>query len=66
MVYYEPIKLTIDIPELAKVIFNVIIQYYSLFNLIISNRGLLFIFKFISLLCYFFGIKYRLLTVFYP
>ena len=46
MVYYELVKVIIDALELAKVIINIVIWHYSLPNVIISNIGLLFIFKF--------------------
>ena len=65
MIYYKPIKITINTPELAKVILNVVVWYYDLFNLIIFDKSLLFTFKFWLLLCYFFGIKQKLFIVFY-
>ena len=57
IVNYKLVKATINIFELVEVIFNVIVWRYSFFNLIISNRGLQFTFKFWLLLCYFFDIK---------
>ena len=30
MIYYEPIKVTINIPSLAKVIINVVVCYYGI------------------------------------
>ena len=33
IVHYEPIEITIDTPGLAKIIINVVLQEYSLFNL---------------------------------
>ena len=57
IVYYELVKITINTPGLAKVIFNMIVQYYGLFNSIMSNKSLLFTSKFWSLLYYFLGIK---------
>ena len=65
MVHYKPVKVIIDAPGLAKVIINIVIRHHSLLDLIITNRGLLFISKFWSLLCYFLGIKQRLFTAFY-
>ena len=56
IVYYEPVKVTINVPRLA----NVVVWNHGLSNLIITNRGLLFTSKFWALLCYFFGIKRRL------
>ena len=55
MIYYEPVKVTINAPKLAKVTFDMVVWRYDLPDLIVSNRGLLFIFKFWSLFCYFFG-----------
>ena len=37
MVHYKPVKITIDVSGLAKVIINVIVRYYSLFDSIITN-----------------------------
>ena len=66
MVYYEPVKVAIDILGLAKVILEVIVWHYTFSNSIVFNRSLLFTSKFWSLLCYFLGIKRRLFTAFYP
>ena len=66
MVHYEPVKITIDAPDLVKVKLDVVIWHHDLFNLIVFDKNLLFTSKFWSLLCYFFGIKRRLLTVFHP
>ena len=66
MVYYEPVKVTIDAPRLADVIINEVVQYYGLPDSIISNRGAIFMSKFWSSLYYFLGIKRRLSTVFHP
>ena len=65
MVHYELVKMTIDAPGLAKIIIDVVVRQYSLSGSIITNRGLLLIFKFWSLLCYFLGVKRRLATTFY-
>ncbi len=66
MVYYEPVKVTIDDPGLTKVIFDVIVRYHGLPNSIVSDRGLVFTSKFWSLLCYFLRIKRKLSTAFHP
>ena len=66
MVHYEPVKVTIDAPGLAKVIINVVVRHHGLPDSIVTNRGSLFTSKFWSLLCYFLGIKRRLSTTFYP
>ena len=65
MVYYKPVKVTIDAPELAEVILDVVVQHHGLPNSIVSNRGLLFTSEFWSSLCYFLSIKQRLSTAFY-
>ena len=65
MIYYNSEKIIVNALQLVKVIFNMVIWLYNLFNSIVSNKGLLFIFKFWLLLCYFFAIKQRLFTAFY-
>ena len=65
MIYYEPIKTTIDTPGLAEVTFNVVVWHHSLLDLIVSNKSLLFISQFWLLLCYFLGIQQRLSTAFH-
>ena len=64
MVHYEPVKITIDAPGLDEVIINVVVRHHGLPDSIMTDRGTLFTSKFWSLLCYFFGIKRRLSTVF--
>ena len=66
MVYYEPVKVSIDAPGLAKVILDVMVWHYALSDLIMYDRGSLFISKFWSTLCYFISIKRRLSTAFHP
>lgn len=46
IVYYELVKIIIDTLELGKVIFNMIIWYQNVHNLIIIDRNLFFISKF--------------------
>lgn len=65
MIYHEPIKIIINILRLAKVVSNMVVQYYGFLNLIISDKNWLFILKFYLLLYYFFKIKRRFLIVFY-
>ena len=57
MIYYELIKIIINILGLKKVIIDIIIRYHKFLNSNIINKSLLFISKFWSLLYYFFGIK---------
>ena len=66
MVYYVPVKVTIDIPGLAKVIINVIAYYYRVLKSIVTNQGSFFISKFGFLLYYFLKIKQKLFTAFQP
>ena len=66
MVHYKPVKVTIDTPELAKVIINGVVRHHDLPDFIVSDWCSVFNSKFWSLLCYFLGIKQRLFTVFNP
>ena len=66
MVHYERVKVTINAPGLAKVIFDVVVRHIELSNSIVTDRSLLFTSKFWSLLCYFLRVKRRLSTAFYP
>ena len=66
IVYYKPVKVTINVTRLVKVIIDVVVQHHSLQTSIISNRRAIFMSKFWSLLSYFFGIKRRLSTTFHP
>ena len=66
MVYYEPVKIIIDVPDLTKVIIDVVMHYYRVPKSIIMDQDLLFTSKFWSTLCYFLGIKKKLFTTFHP
>ena len=66
MVYYEPVKITIDAPGLAEVIIDIVVRHHNLLDSIVTDRGSLFTSKLWSLLCYFLGIKRRLSTAVYP
>ena len=46
MVHYEPVKVTINAPELAEIIINVVVRHHGLPDSIISDRGAIFTFKF--------------------
>ena len=65
MIHYEPAKITIDAPGLAKVISDVVVWHYGLLESIMSDRDSLFTLKFWLLLCYFLDIKQKLSTAFY-
>lgn len=64
MIYYEPAKVTIDTLGLIKIIINIEISHYDLFNSNISNRNSVFISKFWLWLYYFLRIKKSLSTIF--
>ena len=66
MVYYKPVKVTIDAPGLAEVIINVVVRHHDCPDSIVTDRGSLFTSKFWSSLCSFLGIKPRLSIAFYP
>ena len=66
MVHYKPVKVTINALGLAKVILDMVVRYYDFLNLMVSDRGSLFSSKFWLSLCYFFDIKQRPSTAFYP
>ena len=66
MVYYEPVKITIDVSGLAKVIIHIVLWHHGLLDSIITDWGSLFSLKIWSSLCYFLGIKRRLFTAFHP
>ena len=66
IVHYEPVKVTINASSLAKVIIDMVVCYHKVPESIVTDQGSLFISKFWSLLCYFLGIKKKLLTVFHP
>ena len=65
MVYYKPVKVTIDVPGLTEVIIDVVVRHHGLLDLIVTDRRSLFTSKFWSSLCYFLGIKQRLSTAFH-
>ena len=46
IVYYEPVKVIINTPGLAKVIIDEIVRYCGVFEAIVIDQGLLFISKF--------------------
>ena len=66
MVYYEPVKVTINASSLVEIIIDVVVRHHGLPNSIITNQESLFTSKFWLLLCYFLGIKQKLSTTFHP
>ena len=65
IIYYEPVKVTINALGLAKIIINVVMRHHGLLDSIVIDRRSFFISKFWSLLCYFLSIKQRLSIAFY-
>ena len=57
IVHYIPVKVMINISDLAKVIINIIVRHHGVLESIVTDQGLLFTFKFWSLLYYFIEIK---------
>lgn len=57
IVYYKLVKVIINYPGLAKVVFNVVVWHHDLSYSIVSDCDLLLISKFWSILCYFLKIK---------
>ena len=57
MVYYKLIKVIINALSLVKIIIDVVIRHYGIFDLIIIDWRLLFNSKFWSLQCLFLDIK---------
>ena len=66
IVYYKPVKVTINALELAEIILDVVVWHHGLADSIMTDKGSLFTLKFWSSLCYFFGIKQNLSTAFHP
>ena len=66
MMHYKPVKVTIDAPGLAEIIIDMVVPHHGLPNSVVTDRGSLFTSKFWSSICYFLGVKQKLLTAFYP
>ncbi len=66
MVYYKPVKVTINASSLAEVIIDMVVRHHGVPESIVTDRGSLFTSKLWSLLCYFLGIKKKLSTTFHP
>lgn len=65
IIYYKPIKVSIDASALIEIIIKMIIWYHGLSNSIISDCNLVFTSKYWLLLFYFFKIKQKLSIAFY-
>lgn len=57
IVHYESVQVTINVLKPAEVIINIVVQYHSFSDFIISDRKAIFTSKFWFLLYYFLGIK---------
>ncbi len=66
IVYYEPVKVTINVPGLVEVIITIVVCYYWILELIVIDWDLFFTSKFWSSLWYFLEIKKKLFTALYP
>ena len=66
MVHYKLVKVTINTPDLAEIIIDVVVRYLGLPDSIVTDQASLFTSKFWLLLCYFLSIKQKLSTTFYP
>ncbi len=66
IVQYKPVKITIDALSLSGVIIDVVVRHQGLPDTIVSDYGSVLTSKLLVLFCYFFGIKRRLSTAFYP
>ena len=42
IVYYKPVRMTITVPVLVEVIFNIVVRYHGLPNSIVSDHGSVF------------------------
>ena len=65
IVYYKPVKVSIDASGLTKVIIDMVVRHYDLLDSIISDQRAIFLSKFWSSFCYFLDIKQRLFTAFH-
>ena len=65
MVYYEPVKITMNAPGLAEVIIDVVIWHHGVPDSMVTDRSSLFTSKFWLSLSYFLGIKRRLSIAFH-
>ncbi len=66
IVYYDPVKVTINAPGLAEVIIDVVLCHHGVPESIVTDRGSLFTSKFWSSLYYFLDIKKKLSIAFHP
>lgn len=60
------LKVTINAPNITKVIFDVVVWYHNISVSIVIDKGLLFTSEFWSSLCYFFSIKQKFSSAFDP
>lgn len=65
MVHYNLVKVTIDIPGLAKMIIDMVVYHHRVSQSIVTNQGSFFISKFWFSLYYFLDIKKQLYIAFH-
>ena len=65
MINYKPIKDTIDVSGLTKMIIAMLVYHHGVLKSIVMDQSLLFTSKFWFLLYYFLGIKKQLFTAFF-
>ena len=65
MIYYEPIKVTINALGLKEVIINMVVRHHGVPKLLVTDQSLLFTSKFRISPCHFLEIKKKLFTAFY-
>lgn len=65
IVYYEPVKVIINIPSPADVIINMVVRHHRVRKSIVTDWVVLFISKFWFLLCYFLEINKKLFKAFH-
>ncbi len=65
MVFYKPVKVTINALGLAEIIIKIVVWHHGLLDSSISDQGSVFTLKFWFSLYYFLGIKQKLSTAFH-
>jgi hypothetical protein len=64
-IIYEPYNLIIDIEGLAKLLFDSLVQFFTMPKHVISDQGSLFTSKFWGTICHYLGVKCKLSTAFH-
>lgn len=66
IIYYKLVKVIINVQGLADITIKMVVYYNNILYFIMNDYGLVLISKLLLLLYYFFGIKLRILNIFYP